>query len=342
MIGSWKAYIYDKNDVFVAELPFEGLTTYFELNAVSKATVRVNYHIFKDWMTKQGTTVENAISAGYRWVEIKRNTTIIFKGILTEASIQKFEMDINLTLTFKGWLSYFERRFITKSYTGTDAGAIAWDLINTAQAETYGSIGITQGTINATVNRDRTYSNDEITKSLIHLSNSQIINGFEFEITNSKVLTVKSRLGSDKPYLVFDKGNIKSWQADYKLSLLLTNKVKVLGEGIGDAQLTTTRQSTNTYPDKWYLLEDNISFLSVSEEATLQAHGDNYLDLNQDSSITFKITTIPNNIEPTEYDVGDAVMVHIEDIIDDLYRIKSKEINVNNGEEEIKLEFLFN
>jgi hypothetical protein len=35
------------------------------------------------------------------------------------------------------------------------------------------------------------------------------------------------------------------------------------------------------------------------------------------------------------------VKIEIEDIINGLYRIKTKEINVNEGSEEIKLEFLF-
>jgi hypothetical protein len=50
---------------------------------------------------------------------------------------------------------------------------------------------------------------------------------------------------------------------------------------------------------------------------------------------------VTNNIELTEYNIGDKVKVEIENIINNLYRIKTKEININNGEEEVRLEFLF-
>ena len=341
MIGNWRAFLYDKSDVFLAELPMEGLGITFELNNIPKAQIRVNYHIFKDWMTRQNIAVNDVLSSGFRWVKITRNNTVIFKGILTEASIQKYVMDINVFLTFRGWLAYFEKRYITKTYTNTDAGQIAWNMISTAQSETYGNIGITQGTIQTTVSRDRTYKDDDIAKNIIHLTNFEIINGFEFEITNDKVLTVKSRIGTDKPYIVFDRANIKSWQIDYKLSLLLTNKVIAYGEGMGDAQLKVIREASNTYKDKWYLLEDIYNNISVKEQATLEAQADNYIDKNKDASKVFNIKVITNNIDLNDYNVGDGVKVEIEDIINGIYRIKTKEIYVNEGSEEIRLEFLF-
>ena len=341
MIGNWRAFLYDKSDVFLAELPIEGLTITFELNGIPKSQIRVNYHIFKDWMERQNVAVNDVLSSGFRWVKITRNNLTIFKGILTEASIQKYEMDINISLTFKGWLSYFEKRYITKTYSDTDAGQIAWDMINAAQSESYGDIGIIQGTIETTVSRDRTYKDDEIAKSIIGLSNFNILNGFEFEITNDKVFTVKSRIGADKPYIVFDRSNIKSWQVDYKLSLLLTNKVIAYGEGMGEAQLRVVREGSNTYKDKWYLLEEIYNNISVKEQTTLEAQADKYIDQNKDSSKVFNISVITNNIDLNDYNVGDGVKVEIEDIINGLYRIKTKEINVNEGVEEIKLEFLF-
>jgi hypothetical protein len=101
------------------------------------------------------------------------------------------------------------------------------------------------------------------------------------------------------------------------------------------------REASNTYKDKWYLLEDIYNNISVKEQATLEAQADKYIDQNKDASKVFNITVITNNIDLNEYNVGDGVKVEIEDIINGLYRIKTKEINVNEGSEEIKLEFLF-
>jgi hypothetical protein len=341
MIGNWRAFLYYKSDVFLAELPMEGLDITFELNDTPKAQIRVNYHIFEDWMIRQNTAVNDVLSSGFRWVKITRNDTVIFKGMLTEASIQKYDMDINVSLTFKGWLAYFEKRHIAKTYTNTDAGQIAWDMISTAQGETYGNIGMTQGTIETTVSRDRTYKDEEIAKSIIDLTNFNILNGFEFDVTNDKVFTVKSRIGADKPYIVFDRSNIKSWQIDYKLSLLLANRVIAYGEGMGDTQLKVTRDGLDTYKNEWYLLEDIYNNVSVKEQATLEAQSDRYIDQNKDASKVFNISVITNNIDLNDYNVGDGVKIEIEDIINGLYRIKTKEINIDDGSEEIKLEFLF-
>jgi len=339
MISNWSAYLYDKSDVFVAELPMEGLSIEYVLNDVWNAQIRVNYLVFKGWLKKQNTTISNVFTAGFRYVVIQRNGVTQFKGILCEPYLERFETDVNVVIPFKSWLAYFTRRYITKSYTATDAGAIAWDMINTAQAETYGDIGITAGTIDATVNRDLDRQRDEVAASIIHLSSDKIKDGFEFEITHDKALTVKTRIGADKPNIVFESTNIKSWRFSYILGLSLTNRVHALGEGFGSDQLVEVRNASSTYQDKWYLLEKAESFLSVSNPATLQDHGDKILALDQDArldGLTIKVDT--GVIDPTTYDTGDGVKIIIENIIDSLYRIRRKTYNVSQDDEVIDLE----
>jgi hypothetical protein len=345
MIGNWRAYLYDKSDVFVAELPFEGLRIEYVLNNIWTAEIRVNYLVFKRQVEKQNTTVANVLTAGFRYVDIQRklptdtNYVTQFKGILCEPALQRFETDVNVTLSFKSWLAYFTRRYITKTYTATDAGAIAWDMINIAQLVTYGDIGVTQGTIDTTVNRDLTRQRDEIAASIIHLSNDKVDGGYEFEITNSKVLTVKSRLGSDRPEIVFDDANIRHWRFSYFVGLSLTNKVHTLGEGFGSDQLVEVRDASNTYKDKWYLLEKTASFLSVSKSDTLQDHGDRILALDQDVRTEgLHITVDTGAIDPTTYNTGDGVKVIIENIISGLYRIRRKIYNVSEKDEFVELE----
>lgn len=337
----YRALIYDKSNTFISELPFEGFSFTKKLNDIPVLELRINYHILLDWAKKQNTTVENILTSGFRWVNFKADNNTLFKGYLSEVKISKAQYDINVNLTFLNWLGYFKRRYITKTYTNTDAGSIAWDLINTAQLETYGNIGITQGIIQTTKNRDRTYTNDEVAKSIIALSNSNLKDGFEFEITNDKVFTVKSRIGTDKPYIVLDERNIESWNIDFLISTSLTNKVTLKGEGYGDSQLTVIREASNIYKDKWYLLENIISDVNVKEQTTLQDKGDKYLEKYQDVNKTFSLTTVPVNYSIFDFDVGDGVKVKIEDIIDGVYRIKTKQFSFSGDEEKIKLEFLF-
>jgi hypothetical protein len=340
MTSKWSAELYDKNNAFVAELPFEALSVEFELNGIPKATIRVSYAYLKKYMDKQNNTVQNAIAAGFRYVDLKRNSITIFKGILIEAPIEKFETDINLTLVFKGWLAYFEKRFITKKYTSTDSAQIAWDIINTMQAVTYGNIGVTQGTIDTTVNRDRDLKDECASDAIIGLSNSTIQNGFEFEITNNKVMNVKTVIGTSKPYLVFDRAVIQTYRIDYFLGLSLTNKIFLIGEGLGDAQLRANVSSTSTFQSNWYLLEKKASYTSVKESATLIDHGTKILNNEQEVSKHPSLTLNTKNIDISEYDVGDTVKIEIEDIINSLYRIKKKGITVQDGEEVVSLEFL--
>ncbi len=210
----YKAFIYGKNNAFVSEMPFEGFTLTKKLNDIANLELRGNYFVLDDWAKKQNTTVENILTSGFRWVDFKGDDNTLFKGFLSEVKISKAQYDVNVNLTFLNWLGYFRKRYITKTYTNTDAGSIAWDLISTAQSQSYGNIGIVQGTIQSTKNRDRTYVDDEIAKSIIALSNSNLKDGFEFEITNDKSFTVKSRIGTDKPFIVLDERNIESWDID--------------------------------------------------------------------------------------------------------------------------------
>lgn len=340
MIGNWNAYLYDKSGVFVAELPKESLRIEYVMNNIWTAEVRVNYLIFQRWMEKQGTTVLNALTGGYRYVDIQRNGTTQFKGILSQPTLPRSGQQRSITLPFKSWLSYFTRRYTTYTYSSTDRGAIAWDMINRAQGVTYGNIGITAGTIDTTVSSAPTYQRAEIAASIINMSADKLPDGFDFEITHNKALTVKSRLGSDKPEIVFDQSNIRSDSPTYQVGLNLTNRVYAQGSGYGSDQLLEQRDASSIYQDKWYLLEDVQNFSEDQDVATLQGHGDKVLALNQDARLyplTIQVGT--NNVEPDSYIIGDKVTVVIEDMINGLYRIRKKTYNVTDKDEYVDLEF---
>jgi hypothetical protein len=271
-------------------------------------------------------------------VDIKRNDVTFFRGILSEMDINKAEFDVNINLTFKGWLAYFQRRYITKDYTATDQGDIAWDMIATMQAETDGDIGITEGTITATKDRDRSFDRQEVGKNIINMGAQNIIDGYEFEITNAKVFTAGARLGTDKPQIVFDKNNIKAFKIDYLVGLGLTTQTHALGDGVGVDQLEEVNTATGTYTGKWYLLEDYKTFLSVKEATTLQEHAQKNTDLLKDVSSQIEITTDTSFIDLSEYGVGDGVTLYIENLLtSQLLRIKQREINVDNGNETVRM-----
>lgn len=339
-MGKWAAFLFSKTDVFIAELPIEGISMSWEINGIPTATISVNFLTFKKYLEKQNVGLSDVINSGFRYVDIRYNDTTALKAILAGARLVDYGSDVNLELDFKGWLAYFTKRKITKKYTNTDAGAIAWDIIDTVQSEPYGDIGITEGVIEATKNRDREYSRDEVFKSLYQLSNSNIEEGFEFEITNDKALTIKEQLGSLKDFIVFDEINTKSRTVDYITGLSVSTKVTLFGEGSEPNQLIVDRTAPSTYLDKWYLLEDSASFLSVKEAATLEDHGDKFLELNRDFRQDIKYTVIPTNISLLSFNVGDTVRVKYPDLLDTLLRIRSKTIEVSGESESSQVEFI--
>ncbi len=96
-----------------------------------------------------------------------------------------------------------------QTFSATDQGAILWALIDHTQTQTNGNIGITEGTIEATVDRDRTYPIDKnIGDAIIEMT--EVINGLDVEITPDKVFNVYKRIGEDRSYLIFEHpGGIK-------------------------------------------------------------------------------------------------------------------------------------
>ena len=333
-LGNWKAYLYDKAGTFQAELPFESITISKELNKIGNAKLEVSYFILNQWVVRQGFTVDDLLTSGFKTISITRNDVVMFKGILSEIGMNGSGEDIRLSITFKNWLAYFQRRLITKTYSADDAGAIAWDIINTSQLVANGDIGITQGSIATTVNRDRAYVNDEVALSLTRLSANEIEGGFDFEISDEKVFTVYSSKGTSKPAITFDDINVKNWRIDYTVGLALTNSVTVLGNAISEV-----RNSTGGQKAIWYVLEEKANYSSVIEASTLQAHGDSLLSQKEDVTRIPNITIVNINYDITDYDLGDSVTVRLGGIIDSLYRIKGKIISVTTSDEIVNLTF---
>jgi len=337
-IGKWQIFLYDKAGTFLTELPADTLNVTKQINEIWTAQVSVDFALFSAKMVAQGTTADAVLSAGLRTVDIQRDGVSVFKGILNEANINYSDTSVTLDLAFKSWLAYFEKRFTSEVYTSEDAGEIAWDIINHAQLETDGSIGITKGTVTVTKDRDRTFDRDEIAEQIIKMSADNVKDGFDFEITNDKVFSVSARLGADKPAIVFDNISILSSNIIYQLGLNIVTQSHQLGNGSGTDQVQSTKTASATYTGKWYLQEKYTSNTSISEQSTLDDHAQKEIDDNQDSYKYLKLS-VNTQINPSTYDVGDGVTVELLGIISGLYRIKTKSYQISQGSEVINLEF---
>jgi len=171
---------------------------------------------------------------------IYRENVLIWAGVVWEmeenASIDEGTVNIQCVEIFH---ILSEKRYTSNTYTSTDAGTIAWGLINTTQGLTGGNLGLTQGTIQATQNRDRTYLDEKIGEKIIQLT--EVNNGFDFLITPSikintlGVFNVYSKRGStitdmDLEYGDKLRNNIQAWRRIRTLSDM-ANSIVVEGEG---------------------------------------------------------------------------------------------------------------
>jgi hypothetical protein len=241
-----------------------------------------------------------------------------------------------------------EKRYTSNSYTSTDAGTIAWGLINTSQGLTGGNLGITQGTINATQNRDRVYYDEKIGEKIIQLT--EVINGFDFEITPSiktntlSVFNVYAKRGSTITSFALEygdglKNNIQSWSRSRTLTDI-SNSIIVEGEGLGDARLTATVTDAPTI-SAIGLLEERSQAKSVTEQATLNQKADELIRVKKAEQPIYEITLNNAYNDFGLYDIGDIITLRIKYgyvNINTTMRIYAIEVTVSDtGEEVIKL-----
>lgn len=295
------------------------------------------------------------LDKGRTAIHVERDGVIVWSGILWTA--RGGARAGSVEIGGEGWWSYFRRKRrirATKTYAGQDQLLIARDLLNYAQAQTGGNIGIVVGSETSGVNRDRTYWHYErkpIGEAIEQLA--AVEGGFDFAIDvayDGTGLIVKTfRLHYPRRGRVTDV----VWELGANLEDLTqaedatgaANLIDALGAGEGDAMLIATAADTSQigpYP----LFEDTVSYKDVSVQATLQGHAD--LELRQRAR---PIVTLPTLLaRPAAPDttlgsfiVGDSLTVRGSDgwiSVNERMRIQSYEVSVDeNGKETVAVAF---
>jgi hypothetical protein len=280
---------------------------------------------------------------------IYRASKLIWAGVIWEITedAQDDEGTVNVQCT-EIFHILSEKRYTSNTYTSTDAGQIAWGLINTTQGLTGGNLGITQGTIEGTQNRDRAYLDEKIGEKIIQLT--EVINGFDFLITPSiknntlGVFNVSAKIGTTLTSFRLEygeglKNNIQSWSRKRTLSDMF-NSVIVEGEGLGDARLTSTETDTALITAIG-LLEGRIQEKSVNQQTTLDTRADEFIRVRKTEQPLYDITVNNAYDDFGKYDVGDIVPVRIKYGYIDMnstMRIYGIDVRISDaGEEVIKL-----
>jgi hypothetical protein len=280
---------------------------------------------------------------------IYRATKLIWAGVIWEITedAQDDEGTVNVQCT-EIFHILSEKRYTSNTYTSTDAGQIAWGLINTTQGLSGGNLGITQGTIEVTQNRDRAYLDEKIGEKIIQLT--EVINGFDFLITPSiknntlGVFNVSAKIGTTLTSFRLEygeglKNNIQSWSRKRTLSDMF-NSVIVEGEGLGDARLTSTETDTALITAIG-LLEGRIQEKSINQQTTLDTRADEFIRVRKTEQPLYDITVNNAYDDFGKYDVGDIVPVRIKYGYIDInttMRIYGIDVRISDaGEEVIKL-----
>jgi len=206
----------------------------------------------------------------------------------------------------------------------------------------YKDFGITIGTIQTSVNRNRTYEYKCLYDAISELAD--VLYGFDFEVTDNKQFNVYyPSKGTDKSdNIIFEFGtNID--KIDFAQDFTEpANEVLVLGNGSGTAMVTSTVTDTNMRGQ--YKLRKAInSQKDVDDESYLEAVGQKQLNTYAYVVRQYKVTQKANTSpEYGDLSVGDWIRIRVNHgylQIEDVVRIKTIQVDVESGKETIKYLF---
>jgi hypothetical protein len=293
-----------------------------ELNDESTASFDVSFEDFKRVTDKMSETVVGVFSDSFREIWIERDNTKIFWGVISEFSIDPSEKgDRKVSLKAISWFGVLSKRITTvpkRVFTATDAGVIAWTLIDESQDAGNGTgadLGLLEGSITASKDRDRTYRFDKIKDVIIALSNNNLADGFDFDIDMTKHFNVYyPTKGQNRFDLTFDIQTIATYKYKKPLILELVNRVHAIGEGENDDVLYTTRDAVDGYKTDWYLLEETLQEREIKELVTLQDKGDRRLADGQSPIVELSIEHYDDLLQWSDYNLGDSIKVNLPEI----------------------------
>lgn len=297
-----------------------------KLNYESIATFVLGFEDIKKVTDIYQTDPLALFSSTYREIMIERTNRlgiydIIFSGVITSFEVAPDGQGAKtITLKAVSWFGLLGKRragIPFRIFSATDAGTIAWTLINESQTSNnpYSSLGITQGAHPATKNRDRTYKFDNIKDSIIKLSNDNLADGFDFDIDSTKAFNVYYPLkGQNRFDIVFDNNTMATWKFKKPLMLGVANRIYVIGAGENSDVLYSQRDAANAYKTDWKLEEETLSESDVTELVTLQDKGDRYLALSQSPSIEFMAEHYDTVMLWDDYNLGDNIKVNVPEV----------------------------
>jgi hypothetical protein len=259
-----------------------------------------------------------------RWVNhiaIKKGDTIVWFGPITKLSPTIGRgVQASLEIEAREHLVHLNHRFTDSlvKFIQTDAGEIAWSLIDTSQNLANGDLMFREGNIAVTGLRDETYEYAKILDKVMSLSNTR--GGFDFDTTYQQDsdglleqinFNVYTRKGAARPNLpvwkLGENGNIGVVKAVTVGEMV--NTVTYLGAGTGSDVLISPLDDVNVQ-QAYGRRENVVKDPDISLKNSLDRKAQSYLDYNKVEryDVQIELNSIPELSYGT-FSVGDTVEV---------------------------------
>lgn len=281
-------------------------------------------------------------------IKVKRGGEYLFGTQLVNASTTAGVDSQTISVTATGYLNLFKDRYVTKTYTATESGAIARDLIDTTQ--TYGgSVGVTLASspYPTGVNRDRTFTRDNVKDKIVGLTN--LVDGnFDFAFSYDKKFQIYESLGARRGDISLIYGgeasNIRMLYAN-KDATRLFNQLIGLGSGFGADQLVSYATDAGSALN-YYGRQKIEQFNSVVEQATLDQNTAAALYKYSQPIRIPQVTITGNEMQSGFINIGDRVPFAVVGhpflaSFTGLYRVEKIDVQIddNGFENEVMLYF---
>lgn len=346
-------FIEDTVNNIIYEVPFLSSNYSEKLNKGKNARFNIDYLKFKEIADTYNTTIDFIVTGGFREIYLTKDGETIYLGVISEYQISKnVNNQLQVDISSVDYFALLAKRIIfdhsgnkpQRVFTSTDAGAIAWALINESQTSDnpYSDLGITQGTIQTSKNRDKTFNLETVKEGIEYISNFNLKDGFDFDIDNLKKFNVYyPQKGQNRPNIILDSSNIIGWSFRKPFTLSLTNKVYIVGGGMNDQINYEKRTSATTYRNAFKTLERVERYFDVTTQ-TLQDKGDAVLTNEQASIPELQVATDGTVVPFIDYEVGDRLTVILPELnINYAYRVEGRDISIDaNGYIDCQITFI--
>lgn len=293
---------------------FQDLTYFSRLNGIGSAQ-------FKLAIQDPKATTTNLV----RWrnhIAIKRNGEVVWFGPITDIDLEYSDVRGNIVVGCRDYLAHFLDRYSDKlvNYVSEEQTEIAWDLINTTQSRTNGTLLITQGTPVVSVDRSMSVERAQIATQLSIIADK--IDGFDFAFnptvdSNDRVTGITfdsyypykgSFNTSLLPFSVGQGGNVKKFAA--KAVSMLQNSG--IAEGSGTGNVIESTLDFGSLQKSYTRREIYLAEKDVPTPSELSARLEAYMNLESSERFTLDLELYPDKT-PTfdEIALGDILNAEI-------------------------------